>query len=541
MPTHNRLLSLVLITALLASVFPFTATPSPVEAASEWTVMNSGTTQPLYGVWGTSSYNVYAVGYNGTILRYNGSVWSTVTSGIYEDLLGIWGTSAKDIFVVGGYGTILHFNGTAWSTMSSIATVESYFDAWGTSPNNVYVSGGGGIILHYDGSAWSTMSSPTTSSLRSIWGSSNNDIYAVGDSGTVVHFNGSTWSLVTTGAFDQLQGVYGTSSSDVYAVGANTYVYHYNGSSWSGFQPGSLGLANIWGDSPSNYFAVGWPNKAIWRYDGSTWTHMPSAADSSINLFSNWGACGGDVYAVGSSGAILHYGIGCPPTITSFTRTWGTSGASIVITGTNFTGATAVMFGGTAAASYIVNSPTRITAIVGNGATGNVRITTPAGTAVSATNFNFESSISTAPHGSSVSGITAAAPQGPVSLPSVSVKSASLSATRVAPGTTVNVTADIVNTGTVNGTSSIKVYVNGELENSQGITVNSGGSTPITFTVSRNEPGTYTVYVGGAGAGSFTVDELAGPGPVIIGAGLLFLILLTAAIILFRRNSQYSR
>ena len=86
--------------------------------------------------------------------------------------------------------------------------------------------------------------------------------------------------------------------------------------------------------------------------------------------------------------------------------------------------------------------------------------------------------------------------QAPVSLPSVSVKSASLSSTRVSPGAPVTVTADVVNTGTVNGSSSIKVYVNGQEESSQGVTVSSGSNTPLTFTVSRNDPGTYTVYVG---------------------------------------------
>jgi len=72
------------------------------------------------------------------------------------------------------------------------------------------------------------------------------------------------------------------------------------------------------------------------------------------------------------------------PTITSFTPTSGGASATITITGTNFTGATAVGFGGTAATSFAVNSPTSITAIVGAGASGNVSVTTPGGTATRA-------------------------------------------------------------------------------------------------------------------------------------------------------------
>lgn len=69
------------------------------------------------------------------------------------------------------------------------------------------------------------------------------------------------------------------------------------------------------------------------------------------------------------------------PTITSFTPTIGINGTVVTITGTNFTGATAVNFGGTSAASFIVNSSTTITATVGSGASGAVSVTTAVGTA----------------------------------------------------------------------------------------------------------------------------------------------------------------
>ena len=56
---------------------------------------------------------------------------------------------------------------------------------------------------------------------------------------------------------------------------------------------------------------------------------------------------------------------------------------SVVITGTNFTGATAVTFGGTAAQSFVVNNATQITAIPANAATGTVAVTTAFGTGTS--------------------------------------------------------------------------------------------------------------------------------------------------------------
>ncbi len=76
------------------------------------------------------------------------------------------------------------------------------------------------------------------------------------------------------------------------------------------------------------------------------------------------------------------------PAITSFTPTSGVAGTSVVITGTNFTGATAVAFNGTAASGFVVNSATQITATVAPGSsTGTISVTTPGGTATSSQPF----------------------------------------------------------------------------------------------------------------------------------------------------------
>ena len=75
------------------------------------------------------------------------------------------------------------------------------------------------------------------------------------------------------------------------------------------------------------------------------------------------------------------------PTITSFSPTSGRTGTAVTITGTNFTGATAVRFGGVRA-SFVVNSSTQITATVPVGAvTGKISVTTPGGTGTSAAKF----------------------------------------------------------------------------------------------------------------------------------------------------------
>jgi len=66
--------------------------------------------------------------------------------------------------------------------------------------------------------------------------------------------------------------------------------------------------------------------------------------------------------------------------ISSFNPTTAGTGTTVSIKGTSFTGASAVSFGGTAASSFKVVNDSTITAIVGNGASGNVKVVAPNGT-----------------------------------------------------------------------------------------------------------------------------------------------------------------
>jgi hypothetical protein len=78
---------------------------------------------------------------------------------------------------------------------------------------------------------------------------------------------------------------------------------------------------------------------------------------------------------------VIHNQGSASASITSFTPNNGPAGTVVTITGTNLTGATSVTFGDSAATSFTVVSSTKITATVGDGATGNVTVVTPAGTA----------------------------------------------------------------------------------------------------------------------------------------------------------------
>ena len=109
---------------------------------------------------------------------------------------------------------------------------------------------------------------------------------------------------------------------------------------------------------------------------------------SEDHLFGVWGSSPSDVFAVGSSGTILHYVGQAALAITSVNPSQGNQGETldVVITGSNFAGTTAVSFGsGINVNSFTVDSTTQITADITIEATAmtgarDVSVTAPGGT-----------------------------------------------------------------------------------------------------------------------------------------------------------------
>jgi len=72
----------------------------------------------------------------------------------------VWGSGPEDVFAVGAEGTILRYDGARWYGMSTPTRVELRA-VWGTGPTDVYAVGETGTILRFDGARWTRMTSPT--------------------------------------------------------------------------------------------------------------------------------------------------------------------------------------------------------------------------------------------------------------------------------------------------------------------------------------------------------------------------------------------
>lgn len=176
---------------------------------------------------------------------------------------------------------------------------------------------------------------------------------------------------VTTG------GGTATSATDFTITGAPTI---------SSFSPAS-GIAG----ATVTITGTGFTGATVVKFNSTAASSFTVNSDTQITATVANGTSTGKITVTTAAGSALsasNFTITNSPTITSFTPTSGVVGTSVVITGTNFTGATAVKFNATAASSFTVNSATQITASVANGTTtGQVTVTTPVGSAISSGNF----------------------------------------------------------------------------------------------------------------------------------------------------------
>lgn len=279
-------------------------------AGFDWYQRDSSVVVGLWGVWGSSENDVFAVGESGSIQRFDGKRWRSMPAPGSIDLFGVWGSGPDNVFAVGRQGAILHYQGADWKEMASPTTADLR-GVWGSGPNNVYAVGGSGTILHYNGVAWSAIESPTTKGLWSVSGSSPSDAYVVGESGTVLHFDGTTWRHIDIDDDITLLSVWRGSTGDVFAVGGSAALWRYDGTGWTrdeapaGEDGAYTWIQSVWGWTPSDVFAVG-QNGAILHYqEGRGWQRKRSP--SPRWLHGVWVSARGQVIAVGEVGTILHY------------------------------------------------------------------------------------------------------------------------------------------------------------------------------------------------------------------------------------------
>lgn len=231
-----------------------------------WTPMATDSRRHLLGIHGLGcGRDLYAVGWNGTILRHAGGVWTAMTSPTNASLLSVWVGAPDAVFAAGGNGTILRYDGNAqgrWDVMESGVEDTNIQGIWGTSPDNVFAVGGAGTILHYDGNPegrWTAMSSGTFWVFYAIWGSGPDDVFAVGEGGQFIHFDGERWTSMNgpESIAYLLRSLWGSGAGDVFAGSQNGILFHYDGKHWSPMRsPTDHRITSFWGTADGKHLLL---------------------------------------------------------------------------------------------------------------------------------------------------------------------------------------------------------------------------------------------------------------------------------------------
>ncbi|HEY3815345.1 MAG TPA: IPT/TIG domain-containing protein, partial [Caulobacteraceae bacterium] len=239
----------------------------------------------------------------------------------------------------------------------------------------------------------------------------------------------------------------------------------------------------------TNFVAVG----AVWF--GSANATIVSVGPTSITVHSPSNAAGAvDVTvqtllsgtsATSAADHFTYVAAPTPPAVAGVSPSFGPTagGASVTITGSNFTGATAVKFGANAATSFVVNSATSITAVSPAGVAGAVDITVTTPQGVSPTNsadiFAYNGSIQ-APT------VTSVSPNGGPTLGGAGV---TISGTNFAGATQVLFGSTPASSFAVNGSTSISALSPAGSAGTVDITVVTSAGTSAT---SANDQFTFT-------------------------------------------------
>ncbi len=262
----------------------------------------------LYDIWGAAADTIFAVGYDGSIIRYDGSDWTVVATGGETPawLNSVWGTSGTSVFTSGTNGALLHYDGTTWSSITTYS-VEDLWDVWGFSDSSVFCVGSGGTVLHYDGTSVTKLITPISTTLYSIWGYDEDDIYAVGWGGVIIHYNGSSWTEVESHTEFGLLSVWGPAGGPLYVAGQT--VLQNSGVDWTPVKVrDEPDFNDIWAGSDAfggAVVAVGTGGNILYATTSYSFSSMTITGGSTANLNGVGGFGDSAFFVVGDAGLIL--------------------------------------------------------------------------------------------------------------------------------------------------------------------------------------------------------------------------------------------
>jgi hypothetical protein len=164
--------------------------------------------QSVNKLWGTSSNNLYGVGWKGMITFYNGQTWQKIESGIDLQFNDIYGATnpnngKQEILAVATQNypsgialfSIQGNTATKISTYPLISDQVELYSIWFVPDRHYYIVGNG--IYEKNSLSDSTWKNGifdiTTAATTKVRGNALNDLFVVGVNGEFLHWNGASW------------------------------------------------------------------------------------------------------------------------------------------------------------------------------------------------------------------------------------------------------------------------------------------------------------------------------------------------------------
>ena len=310
-------------------------------------------TSDLQGVWAVGPANVWAVGTEGTILRYDGT-WHRETSPTTQSLTSVWATADGRAWAVGAAGTIVRRDCGVWSVVASPVT-DDLWGVWGAAIDDAWAVGDSGAFLHFDGNTWTPAPQQAVAThFRAVWGTAANDVWVAGSghepdgdyAAITMHWDGGTWTesftcnpegsrYASSGWVAHVDDIFGSNTTNVWGGGrcgpgasAITYIHviRRDGATWTenpGVPDDNDGRALLQYRSVSTIFTSGpgdvWiaqsatepqgyadaPQPTMLHFDGYAWTISDDL--TTVGIWDLGGTAANDIWAVGVGGKRLHY------------------------------------------------------------------------------------------------------------------------------------------------------------------------------------------------------------------------------------------
>lgn len=232
---------------------------------SDWTRLQTGVRGDLWWVYAIDDV-VFMSGANSNILKYDGEFERMTTPGLGKFVVyGIWGSSATNVYAVGAVsgrnGFIWHYDGAEWTTvdlpdglpLDDNHDIPQFLKVWGTAADDIWVVGQKGVLLRGNATdGFAIVPTPSESLLFTVHGIAGR-VVAVGveSAGVLLDVNGDVSALDVPGS-QLLQGVWVMPNGKLWTCGAQGNIYRETDGGFelqdTGFEGAVQSLHAVWVD-----------------------------------------------------------------------------------------------------------------------------------------------------------------------------------------------------------------------------------------------------------------------------------------------------